>query len=103
MDATEFSEGQYVTSELVKASPTKVCVVIDEAKPEKTDYGESLHCKVQLDQKTKVWRLNRDSVRNMIRLGTDTRLWVGRKVTLMVVSVKGKEAVIGVPVMEVTA
>jgi hypothetical protein len=98
MDTTIFSEGQYVTAEVVKSSPTKLAVVLDEALPQKTDYGESLQCRVNIDGKIKVWRLNRDSVKNMQALGVDSNTWVGSKVQLMVMTVKGKEQIIGMPI-----
>lgn len=99
MDTTEFSEGQYITAEVVKNSPSKLCVVIDEAKPERTEFGERLQVKVQLDQKTKIWRLNKDTVKNLHQFGVDSKFWVGKQVKLMVVTVKGKDCVIGVPVL----
>jgi hypothetical protein len=98
MDTTEFSEGKFITAELVKASPTKVCVVLDEAKPETTQFGESLFANVKIDGKNKVWRLNKDSVRNMHQIGIDSKSWIGRKVQLMTINVKGKETILGVPI-----
>ena len=99
MDTTEFSEGQYLTAILVKNSPTKVCVVIDEAMPEKTEFGNKLQATVQLDGKMKIWRLNPDSVRNMHQISKDSKFWVGKQVQLLVTTSKGKEVVIGTPVM----
>ena len=99
MDTTQFSEGQYVTSELVELSPTKVGVIIEEARAKPTDYGEALNVTINIDEKKKVWRLNRDSVRNMQQLGKDSLSWVGKKVQFQVVNVKGKKLVIGSPVL----
>jgi len=98
MDTTEFSEGKFITAELVKTSPTKVCVILDEAKPEETDFGEKLQVHVQIDQKNKIWRINRDSVKNMHKINTDSKFWIGKKVQLMTITMKGKETVIGLPV-----
>lgn len=103
MDTTSFSESAFVTPELVKNSASKILVVMEEAKPEKTDYGEQLHVKVQIDGKFKIWRMNRDSVKNMQSLGSDSNFWIGKKVQLMVITAKGKEQVLGVPVVEVKA
>jgi hypothetical protein len=99
MDTTTFSESAFVTPDLVKNSATKIAVVIEEAKPEKTDYGEQLFCNVQIDGKSKKWRMNRDSVKNMHQISTDSAKWIGRKVQLMVITSRGKEQVLGVPVM----
>jgi len=100
MDTTCFSEGQFVTPALVTASPTKIGVVLSEATPEKTDYGEQLVCNLSVDQKIKKWRMNRDSVKNMQQLGLDSRNWVSKRVRLSVLSVGGKERVIGVPIID---
>ena len=100
VDTTTFSEGQYITPELVKSSLTKTLVVMDEAKPTKTDYGESLQCQVQIDGKNKIWRLNRDSVKNLHQVSTDSSRWIGKKIQLLVITVKGKDTVLGVPIME---
>ena len=99
MDTTEWSEGKYITAEVVKSSPNKIAVIMDEAKPEKTDYGESLHVNVQFNGKYKIWRLNKDSVKNMHQIGTDSRSWINRKVQFNVISAKGKEVVLGFPVL----
>lgn len=99
MDTTEYSESKYITADVVKNSSSKIAVVIDEAKPQSSDYGDLLQCNVQVDGKNKIWRLNRDSVRNMHQISTDSKAWIGRKVQLMVITVKGKESVLGVPVM----
>ena len=100
MDTTEFSEGQYVTPKIVTDSATKIGVVLSEAKPESTDYGEQLVCNVSLDQKIKKWRMNRDSVKNMQTLGKDSKAWVSKRVRLSVVSIQGKDRVIGTPVID---
>jgi hypothetical protein len=100
MDTTEFSEGQFITPQLVIESPTRIGVIIDEATPEKTDYGMSLVCKVSIDTKIKKWRMNRDSVKNMRTLNTDSKFWIGKKVLFLTALIQGKERVIGSPVIE---
>ena len=100
MDTTNFSESAFVTPELVKNSTSKILVVIDEAKGEKTDYGEQLFCKVQIDGKFKTWRMNRESVKNMQSLGSDSKFWIGKRVQLLVMSPRGKEQVFGTPIIE---
>jgi hypothetical protein len=98
METQEFSESKYLTAELVKNSPTKIATIIDEAKGEQTDFGEKLKCTIQLDGKEKIWRLNRDSVKNMQALGTDSKAWILTQVRLAVVTSKGKDIVLGFPV-----
>jgi hypothetical protein len=101
MDTTEFSEGKYITPLLVNKSPTKKCIILDEAKPEKTDFGEQLVCHVEIDGKGKLWRMNMDSVKNMQRINIDSRFWREKSVQFLVTMVKGKEVVIGSPILPV--
>lgn len=98
MDTTNFSEGQYITPELVNMSPSKQGVVLSEAVPTKTDYGEQLCCNVEIDRKIKTWRMNRDSVKNMQPLGSDSKNWVAMRIRFTVVTVNGKQRVIGMPI-----
>ena len=100
MDTQEFAEDRYVSVMVIRNSPTKTCVVIDEALPEKTDYGHSLVCNVSIDAKIKKWRLNKDSVKNMQALGANSSVWIGKKVSFTVVSVQGKDRIIGSPVLD---
>lgn len=97
MDTTEFSQGQYITAEVVKQSPTKTGIIIDEALGENTDFGVKLQCKVNFDGREKIWRLNRDSVKNMQTLSLDSKAWISTQVRFMVLNAKGKEIVVGVP------
>jgi hypothetical protein len=101
MDTTEFSEGQFVTPELVTKSPTKICVIKSEATPEKTDYGYQLVAVVDIDFKTKKWRINKDSVKNLQQnIGYDSKSWIAKKVRLNVITVSGKDRIIGMPITE---
>lgn len=98
MDATDFSEGQYITATIVKESPVKIGVILSEAKPEDTRFGKQLTCNVSFNGKIKVWNLNRDSVKNLISvLGSDTSLWVSKKIIFSVMTINSKDRVIGVP------
>jgi hypothetical protein len=97
MNTEEYAESKYITAELVRNSPTKTAVIMDEAKGEQTDFGEKLQCTVQIDGKEKIWRLNRDSVKNMHQLSTDSKAWILAKVRLAVITSKGKDIVLGFP------
>ena len=101
MDTTNFSESAFVTPELVKNSASKILVVVDEAKGKESDFGEQLCCTVQIDGKTKTWRMNRESVKNMQALGSDSKFWIGKKVQLLVMSPRGKEQVFGTPIIDI--
>jgi len=91
-------ESEYVNADLVKNSKNKEMVVVDPGKYEQTDYGEKLTLFVEIDGKKKIWRPNRDSVKNLNRgFGEDTETWIGKPVTLQVVSIAGKDSVVAAP------
>lgn len=100
MDTAEYAEDRYISTNVIRVSPTKIGVIIDEALPEKTDYGQSLICNVSIDAKIKKWRLNKDSVKAMQAVGQNSQGWIGEKVKFTVISVQGKERVIGTPVLD---
>ena len=100
MDTTDFSEGQYLTPKIVFDSPIKVGVILGEARPEETKYGKQLTVNVEFNKRIKIWRLNRDSVKNMQQLGNNSESWIGRRVNFSVVSVNNKDRVIGNPILE---
>lgn len=97
MDATQYAETDYITAELVKQAKIKKAVIIGEVKAEATDYGEKLTCPVEIDGKRKTYRPNKDTIKNLISaLGSDTKAWLGKTLILNVISVMGKESVLGV-------
>jgi hypothetical protein len=101
MDTTNFSEGQYITPKVVTESPQKICVVVTEAKPIVTKYGEQLSCEVQFNQQRKIWNLNRDSVKNLATtFGKDSINWIGKKVQFTVISVAGKDRIVGTGLLD---
>lgn len=100
METKEFLEGHYITVELVKDSPSKKSVVLTEAKGEETKFGNKLTCNVEIDGKEKVWRMNRDSVKNMRSICNDSFGWIGATVNFRIVSIGGKDSVVGIPEMK---
>lgn len=97
VDTTQYGEGQYLTADMVKSSPSKKLVIVGEPKGKPSDFGERLTADVEMDGKKKEWRLNRDTVKNMQTLGIDSKYWNGAEVNLQVVTISGKESIIGVP------
>jgi hypothetical protein len=100
MDTTTFSEGQYITPEFVKNSPSKIGVILGEASPQDTKYGKQLSVNVEIDRRIKTWNLNRDSVKNMQQLGMDSMSWVSKRVMFHTVIIAGKDRVIGNPIID---
>jgi hypothetical protein len=97
VDTNEYLEGQYITVDMVKNSPSRRLVVIGEPKGEETDFGKKLTANVKIDQKQKIWRLNKDSIKNMQELGRDSKTWNGAVVDLRIITTTGKECVVGIP------
>ena len=95
----EALESKYVTAELIRNSPTKKLVVMEEGSYEEVTYenetSKRLTIPVQVDAKERIWRPNRDSIANMRgAYGNDTKSWVGKATKLQVVKVQGKDSVI---------
>lgn len=101
MDTTEYAESKYLTADIVKNSPSRIGIITSEAKSEQTDFGEKLQCNVQIDGKTKIWRLNMDSVKNLHRISTNSKDWILTKVNFTLVSAKGKDVIIGVAILPI--
>ena len=96
VDVSESMETKYLTADVVMSSPTKIGILLDEGKYEETDFGRKLTMNIQIDGKTKIWRPNRDSTKNLSRDfgSTDSAAWIGKKIALEVVSLGGKDSVI---------
>lgn len=97
VDSRKALESEYVTVDAVKNSKTKKLVIVHSGAYESTDWGERLTLRVNIDNKIKLWRPNRDSIKNMQEYGNMTEDWVNTVVDLSIVTMKGKEMVIGVP------
>lgn len=103
MDTKKFAQGNYLTPDMVKASPqapVKVGVIVSDVKIEVGSFGEQLTVMVNFDKEIKTWRLNRESVKNMQKVGSDSLTWLSCKVAFVVVDRKGKEVLIGEPVLD---
>jgi len=98
VDVTEAMEGQYLTVEEVKNSPTKTLVIVGAGEYANTEYGRRFTLDVNIDGKKKVWRPNRDSVKNLAgTYGRESSLWIGKQAKLTIVNISGKETVLAVP------
>lgn len=96
VDATQAAESDFITADIVKASPTKKILVIGDGKYEETEFGTKLEIPVEIDSKRKRYRPNKDTVKNlMASLGKDTKQWLGKVIDVQVISIAGKDSVIG--------
>lgn len=102
VDASEYAESQYLTADIVRQSPTKTAVIIGEAKPEETDFGKKMTANIEIDGKRKIWRLNRDTVANLLEVNKETCNWNGITMGLEVKKLGGKDTIIGTPKIKPT-
>lgn len=97
VDTTRASEGKYMNADMVKLSPTKKCVIIDEGEYVEGDYGEKFQISVEIDKKIKIWSPNKDSLKNIQEVaGMDSANWIGKIIKLSTLKVRGKDTVNGV-------
>lgn len=101
MNISEALEGDYINVKMVQESPSKKCVIIGAGKMDENEFGKKLAVPVEIDGKTKTWRMNKMTLQNMSILGMDTIKWLGVSVGLVILNVKGKDCVIGQPVTPV--
>jgi len=102
VDVTCAMESDYVNVDLIKASPTKKCVVINEGVYEDAEYQGKKYNKfnigIEIDMKQKIWSPNKDSVKNIAEVyGMDSKNWVGKVLLMRVIKQNGKDVVIGLP------
>jgi hypothetical protein len=98
MDATQYGGSDFITTEIVKASKTKKLVIVGDGKAEDTDWGSRIEFPVEIDGRRKRYRPNKDTIKNCISLfGADTKGWLGKFIDVRVISVAGKDSVIGTP------
>ena len=97
VDSREAMESEYICVELVRSSSTKKAVVIDPGTYENSDFGRKLTLGVNIDGKIKRYRPNKESVKNLQVLGSDTLNWVAKIIELRIEKRSGKEAVIAIP------
>lgn len=95
MDASKYAEGSFCNPEVVKNSQSKQCCITG-IKSEMGKYGEQIVCDVEIDGNAKRYSPSKDTVKNLISTwGKDTNAWLGRTILLQVLSIAGKDRVMG--------
>ena len=95
MDVSELVQSKWLTAQDVKDSQSKTVVIIGAGiqKEEQTKTGEkyfALTLPVQLDAKTKEWKVNRISLKKLVeKMGKETSSWVGQRVVLTTMLMQG--------------
>ena len=103
VDVTQAMESEYVNVDLIRESPTKKAVILNEGVYEEAEYQGKKYNKfnllIEIDHKQKIWSPNKDSVKNIAEVhGRDSKNWVGKLVLLRIIKQNGKDLVIGLPV-----
>jgi hypothetical protein len=102
VDVSRAMESSYVDVDLVRESPTKKCVILDEGDYLIGDYQgkkyEKFELLVEIDKKQKKWCPNRDTVHNISAVhGKDSASWPGKIIMLQISKKNGKDIVLGLP------
>ena len=100
MDTKEYAESNYVTVQLVKDSPTKRAKIISDASVTEAEFSgkkvKRIEFSVEIDGKTKTYSPNKDTLKNIHSvLGFESRNWLNKNIGFRVLSVNGKDSIIG--------
>ena len=98
MDVTNLMLGDSVTVDVVKSSPTKALVILSGGVMKAMKDGNmKLSLLVEMDGRQLNWVPNKTTMKNLAEAFRSplSEMWVGKKVTLFVENVKGRDAVIG--------
>ena len=103
VDVSKAMESSYLDVELVRESPTKKCVFLDEGEYVSKEYQgeryEKLEFLVEIDGKRKKWAPNKDTITNISNaFGKNSQSWIGRVVKLSIGTIKGRSVVYGMPI-----
>ena len=99
MDMSKYAESDYLNAEFVKASPSKLLVVINPGEIKVFEGTERVKFLVKIDGKRKYATPSRQSVKNMIdSVSKDSNDWVGQTVSLSVqMTTNNKETIVWTP------
>lgn len=98
VDVTRATESKYLNADIVKESATKKLVILNGGEYVEGDYGERFQLEVEIDGKKKIWSPNKDTLLNLMAVfGRNSELWIGKIVKVQVMKLRGKDAVIGMP------
>lgn len=98
VDTSKALETAYLNVEYVKNSKERRATIIAEGEYMPTDYGEKLTIPIIINGVRKLYRPNRDSIKNIREAyGLNTQGWVGHDILLSIISMKAKDVVIAIP------
>lgn len=101
MDMKKFRESDFVNAQMVKESPSKKLVILDEGIETKGfgDKGIASQFLVNIDGKAKSWKPNKESLEKLSEAyGDESKAYVGKVITLTIEKANnGQETVVGIP------
>jgi hypothetical protein len=103
VDVSKAMESSYITVDLVRESPTKKCIILNEGEYVEAEYQGKKYTKfefdVEIDKKRKKWSPNKDTVKNISEeYGRDSSNWIGKIIKLSIGKIAGKDTVNGMPI-----
>ena len=99
MDTKHLVEGDSITIQLVKESPSKRCVILSGGSMAQDREGkQKFGMLVEIDGKQKLYRPNKTTLKPMQeKYGFESAAWIGKTINLSIGQVQGKEAILGTP------
>ena len=100
MDTKHLVEGDNMTIQLVRESPSKRCVILSSGSIAADREGkQKFGMLVDIDGKQKLYRPNKTTLKPLQeKYGFESAAWVGKALSLSIGQVQGKEAILGTPV-----
>lgn len=98
VNVTQAMESSYIDVDLIRNSPTKKAVILNEGDYVSGEYNGKKYIKfeilVEIDKKQKTWAPNKDSVKNIAaEYGEDSKNWIGKFIKLQLMKVNGKDQI----------
>lgn len=99
MDIKGMLESEWLGTQYVKESPSKIAVILNPGMETLSKEGrKKLELLVEIDGKRKKYTLNVTSMKNLsAKFGTETYSWIGKKIGLVILSINGKDSIVANP------
>lgn len=98
MNIKEFIEGNFLSVEKVKSSPSKMITLLSSGEIKKMKDKEKLCFLVEMDGKRLEYYPNQTSLKNLAEAwGTEASVWVGKPIKLTTMTANNIEMVIAIP------
>lgn len=102
MDTTKYAQGDQLTIEFVESCPPQknIGVIVSDAEVTRTQYGEKLSVRVNINNMILKWTMSTTSVKNMQKISANSLEWLSKPVSFTTATGKdGKKQLVGAPVL----